>query len=491
MARRGMPLTLPKRARDEFALRAPHYRLHPEDYARERLGAELTEAQEDTLRSVAENRRTAVKASHASGKTWSAAVLSCWWYDCWDEHIVYVTAPSWPQCLGLTFKQVKLLRRQHGMAGQILETGLVRDPNPDRAPAHFIRALNAESGEGFQGEHTAPVLVIMEEATGVPPYIWEAADGLMTHPDCRVLAIGNPTDEATPFGAACASPNWNVLTVSALNHPNILAELAGKEPPFPKAVRLQWLREMIDEECEPTEELAGDAFEFAGRFYLPNANFQGRVLGQFPTQADEQVIPRAWLEVSAECEPDGAVEIGCDVARFGSDRTTIAVRQGPCVLSLREIRQMDLVAIVGALKQVAGEVGGDAPKRVPIKIDVTGGLGAGPYDTLRADGYTVVAVNSSSEANEPDKYPNVRSELWFVAREWARERRLDLSRVPRDLREKAIRELGTPKYKNDSRGRKVVEPKDQIKSRLGASPDLADAINLSLYRHRKKELRFF
>src|SRR5262249_26226374 len=154
------------------------------------------------------------------------------------------------------------LRRQRNLPGEILDTGLVRDPDRLRAGAHFIRALNAEKGEGFQGEHSAPILVILEEAVGVPAYIWEAADGLLTHPDCRLLAIANPTDEGTNFGQACSDPLHSVLTASALAHPNILAELRGEDPPYPKAVRLLWVREMLQKNCERVLSLEGDAFEF-------------------------------------------------------------------------------------------------------------------------------------------------------------------------------------------------------------------------------------
>lgn len=452
------------------------------------LQARLTEDQAGILLSLVDSRRVAVKASHAIGKTFCAAIAANWWYDCWDEHIVYITAPTWPQCLGLTFKQIKLMRRAHGLPGTILETGWVRDEDPLLAPGHFVRALNAESGEGFQGEHTAPILQIYEESVGVPPYIWEAGDGLMTAPECRLLAIANPTDEATPFGQACASPLFRVISVSALDHPNVRAELAGERPPFPKAVRLTWLEEMLEKECERTGSPDGDAFEFppgSGRYWLPNAVFQGRVLGEFPSQADQQVIPRGWLKGLPVLQPGLGVEIGCDVARHGTDRTTIAARSGPCLLSLREVRRYDLATITGELKRLAREL---APafhceaRAIPIRVDVTGGLGAGPADALREAGFNAIDVNSSSKALDVEQYPNRRSELWFGVRERARTRNLDLSRLPRELRDRLERELSTPAWKVNSKGQKVVELKDDIKKRLGESPDLADAVNLAYDR---------
>ena len=449
------------------------------------LGGTLTEDQQEILFSLVSNRRTAAKASHAIGKTFLAACAACWWYDCWDEHIVYITAPTWPQALGLTFKQIKLLRRQRNLPGRILESGRVLDEDPNREPAHFIRALNAESGEGFQGEHTAPILIILEEAVGVPSYIWEASDGLMTVPECRMLAIANPTEEGNQFGAACAGGLYNVISINGLKHPNIAAELAGEPPPYPKAVRLAWIEEMITKECEPTDELVGDAFEFpegSGQFYQPNAVFQGRVLGDFPSQADAQIIPRGWLASLPELDPCQPVEIGCDVARKGRDRTVIAVRSGPCVVHLREIRKMDVDVVAGALINTADEWGpklSTDPKKIPIRIDVTGGLGVAPAVMVANAGYHTIEVNSSSTAIEKERYPNKRSELWFTLRERARTKDLDLSFLPDEMRKKLVRELSTPTWNPDSRGRKVAETKDKLKERLGESPDLADAVNLA------------
>lgn len=482
-------------------------------YAHDVLGVDLTPEQKEILLSVARHRRTAAKASHAIGKTFTAAIAACWWYDCWDEHIVYITAPTWKQCLGLTFKQIKRFRREKKLPGTILESGLVRDPNNDTG--HFIQALNAENGEGFQGEHTAPILIIVEEAVGVPGFIFEASDGLMTHPECRQLEIANPTDEATSFGDHCASSVYNVLSISVFDHPNIETELRCENPPFPKAVRLQWLMEMLEKDCDRVDALEGDAFEFYSLpviqaaingtpigensekwFYLPNAVFQGRALGQFPTQADKQVIPRGWLLNLPTLEPTGKPEIGCDVARFGDDRTTIFTKQGACALKHYAIvRQMDNIAVAIAIKDVARAIEEDTgyPAKcekvqdgIPIKIDTTGGLGTGPYDILKAEGYNVIGVNSSStDVNDPEQFVNIRSELYWMTRDNAKLKRLDFSRLPGGVRTVLIKELSTPKWKPGPGARKVVDPKDKIKNDLGFSPDLADGWNLANYKAKQ------
>jgi len=91
----------------------------------------------------------------------------------------------------------------------------------------------------------------------------------------------------------------------------------------------------------------------------------------------------------------------------------------------------------------------------------------------------VVPANASAKAADTEQYRNRRSETCFVSRNRVRDGQLDLSRLPRDKREKLILELSTPKYKVNASGQKEVEPKDKIKERLGQSPDLADAFNLA------------
>jgi len=460
-------------------------------------------------------------ASHDVGKTFLSGVAANWWYDCWTSHIVYITAPTWDQALGLTFKAVKTQRRERQLPGRILDTGYVRDEDKLREGSHYIRAFNAEKGEGFQGEHEAPILIILEEGVGVPKYIWDAATGLMGHEDCRLLVIGNPTDESTEFGKAAEDPKYNVITICGLNHPNIQSALKCEPSPFPKAISLRWIFEMLQCECERVEKIDEDAFEWhalpevekalngapvSGEqwVYKPTATFQGRVLGMFPTQADQNVIPKSWIKnlsriaLMEQWHP----ELGCDVAHFGDDRTTIFMRRGPCLLRAREIRKMDTVEVATACRDEAIEAVRQwkpnlpedqrkaLAKRVPIKVDVTGGLGAGPCDLLKSQhkdwGYNAIAINSSERANDTEQFANTRSELWWTARLRAKDKRLDISRLPKEICDKLTREWSAPKYK--SPGQKIVEKKADMKKRLGYSPDLADGANLSFYDKKESKM---
>ena len=527
-AKAELELRRRRRERDELLeQKRKVWRARPDLYAFERLGITLTASQIEILFSVRDNRRTAVKAHHALGKTFVAAIALLWWIDCQNRNIGYITAPTWGQALRLTFKQAKRLAIINKLDFEILDTGIIRDRDSFKATERFIQALNADSGEGFQGEHTAPILIVKDESTGVKQHIHEASEGLMTSSDCRMLEIANPTDEATEFGESCESPSYNTLSYSALEHENILAELQTKPAPFKGAISLLWLFEQMTDECEVVDSAGESCFEFYSletiqnalegipappiirdengkinhelsnwNWYKPTAFFEGRVLGEFPTEASSKVIPKGWLNALPvfEISCGGKIQLGCDTARFGDDRTTIFARIGKVVISARIIRKFDNIAVTNAIKEVAAEViqflaklGIVATKKdIAINIDTTGGLGTAPYDYLKADGYNVNAINSSETANNADKYVNVRSELWFDVRDRFKDKEIDYSRLPLEIKRVLTKELATPLYKINSKGKKVVEEKADIKKRLGASPDVADGFNLCFYESSKK-----
>jgi phage terminase large subunit len=483
------------------------YRTDPVSYGRNELGVGFTDDQERALRTVVDSRRTAIQGSHGIGKTYLLAVLSSWWFDCWQQHICYITAPTWDAAKEKVFAQLKILRQRAGLGGRVMETGFIKDEDKNNDPLHFVRTLNAESGEAFQGEHKAPILILLDESPGVPGYIWTSARGLMTGAANRLVAVGNPTDSNTPFGKACKDKNYTVLRISALDHPNIQAELECKTVPYPENdLGLLWLKEMLDDEAQATGEPGGGTFEFWSiatlidalngipvsanpnarkTTYLPTGDFEARVLGRFPTQAFEQVIPESWLTdlKPKTILPQWIPEIGADIARQGDDRTCIVIRLGPVVLRIIQIRRLDLAVVTGAIVDAinwAAQHVGCNPRAILVRVDITGGLGAGPYDFLREQGFNAEGVNSSNVAFDTEKFKNRRSELWFSSRDRIYTGDLDLSRLPRDDRETLIRELSLPKYDNDSRGRKIVEEKKVIKKRMGGdSPDVADAFNLA------------
>ena len=320
--------------------------------------------------------------------------------------------------------------------------------------------------------------------------------GIIAH-NCHWLVILNPTDTATRAYDEEQSGDWNVITIAALDHPNIAAELAGLPAPFPKAVRLAWLLERIQRWCTPIspgDRRASD-IEFppgSGAWYRPGPLFEGRVMGRWPTSGSTSVWTEAmWLAAQVPMPvPDEPLEIGCDVARYGDDYTSIVVRRGPCVLHHETHNGWSTSETAGRLKVLAKQfaAGGEDPRRVAVKVD-DDGVGGGVTD--KAEGFNFLPVSGAGTPAQPEDYPNRRSELWFTVAERADQGRLDLSRLSGESRKLIRTQVMAPKWKMDADGRRAVEVKDVTKVRVKRSPDDADALNLAFARPPvKRSLKF-
>lgn len=165
--------------------------------------------------------------------------------------------------------------------------------------------------------------------------------------------------------------------------------------------------------------------------------------------------------------------LGVDVARTGGDRCAMFPRQGLCAFKPRAFRPK---AIVGdaVLMEVAGIVAKaiDDWKPHAVFIDRTG-LGHGVVDRLAQLQYKVIGVDFGAKATDP-KFANKRAEMWRAMAGWVQ----DGGCLPND--HGLIAELTAPTFSYaDASNRFALEAKDDIKERLGVSPDLADALALT------------
>ena len=207
---------------------------------------------------------------------------------------------------------------------------------------------------------------------------------------------------------------------------------------------------------------------------MSETSFAREYLCDFTAAGDDQLISLYDAEEAAQREytfkdVEGTPRVlGVDPARFGDDRSVIVKRQGlQCYdpLVYRGIDNMELAARVANIIE----------NWKPDATFIDSGAGAGVIDRLRQLGYDVVEVPFGGKATQPNQYINRRTEMWFEVKEW-----LALGgAIPNDNALK--QELATPIYWFDAAGRKVLEPKDEIKKRLqgAGSPDLADALALT------------
>lgn len=166
--------------------------------------------------------------------------------------------------------------------------------------------------------------------------------------------------------------------------------------------------------------------------------------------------------------PEGRIEIGADIARYGNDRIIFVKRKGLVMTDMQTYKNLSVVETANYLKIFAGN-----DKSTPIKVDDTG-VGGGVTDILKSDGYNAIPVNFGQTAGDADKYPNAISEMWFSLKN-------QINQVQLLSDQELKSELATREWKVDNKGRRCVESKDDYKKRYYKSPDKADACLLAFY----------
>ena len=200
-------------------------------------------------------------------------------------------------------------------------------------------------------------------------------------------------------------------------------------------------------------------------------------MGEFPTQSDDVLLPLHLVEDAThrdvEAGPTTPVTWGLDVARFGSDRSALAKRQGNVLIEpIKTWQNKDLMELAGIVLAEHDAVPYSMRPQA-IYIDAIG-LGAGLADRLRELDLPAVAVSVSETASLKDRFNRLRDELFWSAREWFEARDC---KIPGD--DTLISELTGIRYKYLSSGKLKIESKDEMKKRGQRSPDVADAFVLT------------
>lgn len=427
------------------------YRHRPVDFVAERLGENIWSKQQQILESIHDNRYTAVQACHGPGKSFIAARAAAWWLETWPagEAFVVTTAPTFSQVRAILWREIGRAHKKGRLRGRVNQTEWFIDDElvaMGRKPADYDQTA-------FQGIHARAVLVIIDEACGVPKDLFDAVDSIVTTTESRVVAIGNPDDPTAHFASVCApGSGWETITISAFDTPNFTGE------PVPDRVAEQLVtRDWVEERKK--------------RWGENSPIYTSKVLGQFPENATDTVIPLSLANAAAARTLEAALPslLGVDVARFGADKTEIYHRQGPLVRAVISTSKEDTMQTAGRVIHALRETGASA-----AKIDANG-VGAGVYDRLRELEVPVVEMQAGMASSDPERYANARAEWFWSLRERFEAGDIDLD--PDD--DEAIGHLTSMKWRLDSKGRIVIESKEDMKKRGMPSPDKADAIAMA------------
>lgn len=397
-------------------------------------------------------RHISLRSGNGVGKTATLAWLIVWQNACIFPQKTVATAPSGGQLFdALAAETVMWLKRLPAPLVELFEIqseGFHLKAAPEESFTSF-RTSRAESPEALAGVHSEEgrVLVIGDEASGIPDPVYQAASGSMSGRNATTILAGNPTRLTGLFYDTHhkLKSSWKTLHISALGHPRV-------DPGF---VAMQ-------------------------RAYGEDSNrYRVHVLGEFPKADDDAVIPRDVMEAALHREVK-AVQVkpiwGVDVGGAGktSDRSTLAKRQGNVLVeSVRVFKQMETMQVVGAIKE---EWDKTLPFERPSEILVDSiGLGAGVTSRLQELNLPARGINVGETPAMREQFVNLKAELWFKARDWFMARDC---RLAGDV--DTGEELCAVNYEPPtSSGKTKIEPKLATKKRFGRSPDRADAFVLT------------
>jgi len=314
----------------------------------------------------------------------------------------------------------------------------------------FPQSANMETiGKTLSGIHSKYVLFLIDESGDIPNQIAKAAEQAAGETKgrggfCKILQAGNPISVTGMLYMASTSKYWNVIRITG----------DPEDPERSPRIDKEWAQQQIDENGRDDPWVAS------------------YILGHFPKTAINSLLSIQEVEMAMERTIKitdynyAQKRLGIDVARGGMDATVIFPRQGLAGFKYATMRKANGPEVAARILMAKSKW-----KSELEFVDDTGGFGGSVVDSLQLSGQSPIPIHFSSKATDP-RYFNKRSEMWLEMAAWIRKGGC----LPKCNQLK--KELTSVNYfiKN---GKFMLESKEQIKKRLGFSPDIADALALT------------
>lgn len=294
-------------------------------------------------------------------------------------------------------------------------------------------------------------MVIVDESSLIPDQIFGKILRMVGgYKEGKIVQLGNPF-EKNHFHKAFGDKRYTSLSVD-----------------YKQAIREKRLtQEFIDEMRDNLTELEWMIFYET----------------KFPQGGtDDALIPIDWIHLAVDnkvhVDSDAVRQGGLDVARFGRDKTVFVFRHGNRVVKIYMVSEMDTMAVTGWASKLIDDNDIDT-----TAVDIVG-LGSGVYDRLDELGYDVIGVNvgaSPTDDDESRKFFNLRAQVFWNLRTLFKPNKDGTSNVSIPNDQELINELSTITYKFSSERKIRIESKDEIKKKIGRSPDKADALSLAFF----------
>lgn len=470
-----------------------------------------TKYQADSFNAMMTEKYVAIKSANGLGKTFllSDAVLEALYvlgYAAGGSCFIIATGPTFNIVKNVLFSEIRL---KHNTARVSLGGDLNLTQLKLADKWELIGFSPSKSGQGdpsnFKGFHANLVIIVFEEATGVPRSIWDMARTMTSSENVKMWAIGNPTDGSAAFADCFTSYKWRTFSWPCFVSPNLQANNIKNLKDIEA--------EVLAVKALPTDDKRRDriasykvvvphlltlqfVIEMAIDWGIDSPLFQSSLLAEFPSGGvgSDISIDRAsaCMDEAAEAEgivkhiPGELLSIGVDVARFGDDSTVIKTLDFNKEIKTEIINKQETTYIVARIKQTAAEMLDLYKKDIMIGVDATG-IGAGVFDMLNGDyalvnsgHYTLYEQNFGNKAVDSKRYANLVSEARRTLAEQIKSEAGFIMQKDHIL----LNELVNRKHRYDNKSRYWIESKDDYKARTGGrSCDRADALKIAFYNY--------
>lgn len=446
----------------------------PDAFARVILRHRLWSKSVEILNAIEKHPQVAIKGCHSSSKTFTLAEATLYWltkhYIRNEQCVVITTAPKFDQVEKGIWSEIRAAAQRSIIPYRPLQTKLVLGPKCYAFGMTTRSEASAQAGVRFSGIKAENMLVIIDEASGIAPDIWEAIHGLLAGGRGHVAAIGNPL---VPSGAFfdCFNANremWHCITIDAMETPNLEglsiedlleaddATLDDNE--FPFLATRRWVRDRY--------------LEYVRRGGDPDESpaWQGRVRAEFPRQDAYQLIWGKWIQEAVDRDvPERSkrrIAAGIDVAGGGESETVCYILDGWRIVDFAAWSKTDpRQEVVDFLEPYRAEL-------AIVNVDATS-IGHYFYLALRDQRFPVNPVNVQ-EASPDERFENLKAWAYFQMRD-----AFEAGLVSNLTDATTQSQLATIRQVETLKGTTAIEPKPAMRKRGVASPDRAEALMLA------------
>lgn len=469
-------------------------------FVKEVLKADLDDEQKAIVNAVQHNKMVAVASGTARGKDFVAACCSlCFMYltptfgkngDLVGNTKVAMTAPTDRQVKNIMVPEIRrLFKRAKILPGRQVSYDIRTDYEE-----WFLTGFKAgdDNTEAWSGFHAVNTMFVVTEASGISETVYNAIEGNLQG-NSRILLVFNPNVNMGYAARAMTQARFKHFRLNSLDAENVVA----KRIVHPGQVDYDWVKDKVETWCTPIQQADFDEglgdFNWEGKMYRPNDLFRVKVLGLFPRVAEDVLIPYEWIELANQrwllkvekgYKPRAQAKVGMDVAGMGRDSSVLCPRYKNFVAKFDAHQsggKADHMHVAGMGVNYL-----KAHKKTLLFID-TIGEGAGVLSRLEELGYgdrAISAKNSESARGLHDitgeyTFANMRAYLMWTVRDWLNPKNgFNACLPPCD---EFAEEATSTKWKFLSSGAIIIEPKEDIKAKIGRSPDYMDALCYTFY----------